>query len=78
MEKMKPVMIAAHRGGMAYAPENTVAGFKNGQRLETDILELDVQVRGNDIFVLHVLELLNSHDSFQYHFYINSLMLFKH
>jgi len=38
---------------MAYAPENTVTGFKNGQRLETDILELDVQVRENEIIVLH-------------------------
>ena len=50
---LKPVMIVAHRGGMAYAPENTVIGFKNGQRLETDILELDVQVRESEIFVLH-------------------------
>ena len=46
-------MIVAHRGGMAYAPENTVAGFVNGQRLETDILEMDVQVRGNEVIVLH-------------------------
>ena len=50
---LNPVMIVAHRGGMAYAPENTVTAFKNGQRLETDVLELDVQVRGNEIFVLH-------------------------
>lgn len=50
---LKSVMIVAHRGGMAYAPENTAVGFKNGQRLETDILELDVQVRENEIIVLH-------------------------
>lgn len=50
---LKPVLISAHRGGMAYAPENTVVGFKNGLRLKSDILELDVQVRENEILVLH-------------------------
>ncbi len=50
---LKPVLIVAHRGGMAYAPENTVVGFKNGKRLESDVLELDVQVRENEIIVLH-------------------------
>jgi len=50
---LRPVMIVAHRGGSAYAPENTVTAFKNGLRLEADVLELDVQVTGNEIIVLH-------------------------
>ncbi|MCZ6674067.1 MAG: glycerophosphodiester phosphodiesterase [Verrucomicrobia bacterium] len=50
---LRPVMIVAHRGGMAYAPENTLTAIENGLRLEADILELDVQVRGNEIIVLH-------------------------
>lgn len=50
---LNPIMIVAHRGGMAYAPENTLAGFKNGHRLETDIMELDVQVHNGEIIVLH-------------------------
>lgn len=49
----REVMIVAHRGGMAYAPENTVEAMQNGLRLGADMLELDVQVRANDIFVLH-------------------------
>ena len=62
---LSPVMIVAHRGGMAYAPENTVLGLKNGQRLASDILELDVQVGNGEIFVLHDFTLKRTTNCFE-------------
>lgn len=52
-EILKPVLIVAHRGGMAFAPENTAKSVVNAQRLMSDIIELDVQVRGDEIIVIH-------------------------
>jgi glycerophosphoryl diester phosphodiesterase family protein len=36
--------LQAHRGGMAYRPETTLASFGNGLRLGVSTLELDIQV----------------------------------
>ncbi len=58
----KPVLIIAHRGGMAYAPENTVAAFDNGLRLGVDVLEMDVQLLRDEFVVLHDFSLERTTD----------------
>ena len=50
---LKPLMIVAHRGGMAYAPENTVVGARNGYRLMSEMLEFDIQVVNGELMALH-------------------------
>jgi glycerophosphoryl diester phosphodiesterase len=47
------VMITAHRGAMAYAPENTFAAFKLAKRLGADAIELDVHLTADDRLVVH-------------------------
>lgn len=46
--------ISAHRGGAAYAPENTMAAFRKGKALGADLLELDVQLTSDGhVVVFH-------------------------
>ncbi|MBN1992957.1 MAG: glycerophosphodiester phosphodiesterase [Anaerolineae bacterium] len=49
----KPQLIA-HRGGPAYAPENTLAAFRHAVALGVDWLELDVQMsQDGAVVVMH-------------------------
>jgi glycerophosphoryl diester phosphodiesterase len=49
----KPELIA-HRGGPAYAPENTLAAFRNAIKIGVDRLEMDVQMtRDGQLVVIH-------------------------
>ncbi|HVM28861.1 MAG TPA: glycerophosphodiester phosphodiesterase family protein [Mycobacteriales bacterium] len=45
-------VVSAHRGGAAYAPENTMAAFENAVRLGVDELEADVQLTADGELVL--------------------------
>ncbi|HEX4894701.1 MAG TPA: glycerophosphodiester phosphodiesterase family protein, partial [Solimonas sp.] len=46
--------VSAHRGGAAYAPENTLAAFANAQRLGVDEVELDTQLSADgQLVVIH-------------------------
>lgn len=46
--------VSAHRGGAAYAPENTMVAVRNAVRLGVDEIELDVQLtRDGRLVVLH-------------------------
>lgn len=46
--------VSAHRGGAAYAPENTMAAVRNAVRLGVDEVELDVQLsKDGRLVVLH-------------------------
>ena len=48
------VYVIAHRGASAYAPENTLAAFKQAIMLHSDILELDVhQTKDLRLVVIH-------------------------
>ena len=48
------VVVSAHRGGAAYAPENTLPAFTNAIRLGVDQLEADVQLTADgQLVVLH-------------------------
>jgi hypothetical protein len=44
--------IVAHRGGAALAPENTMEAFHRAHMLGADVLEMDVRVSADGIFVL--------------------------
>lgn len=47
-------IVSAHRGGAAYAPENTLPAFRNALRLSVDQLELDTQLTiDNELIILH-------------------------
>ena len=47
-------LISGHRGGAAYAPENTMASFENGWERGADLLELDVQLtKDGHVVVFH-------------------------
>lgn len=47
-------LVSAHRGGAAYAPENTMVAFQNAVRIGADDLELDVQLTADGrLAVLH-------------------------
>jgi glycerophosphoryl diester phosphodiesterase len=46
------VLVSAHRGGAAYAPENTMLAFRNAVRLGVDELETDVQRTQDGTLVL--------------------------
>lgn len=49
-----PVQVIAHRGGPAYAPENTLAAFQNAITQGVDYLEFDVQMsRDGELVVIH-------------------------
>lgn len=48
------VVVSAHRGGAAHAPENTMVAFRNAVRLGVDQLEADTQLTGDGhLVVLH-------------------------
>jgi len=50
---VKPELIA-HRGGPAYAPENTLAAFRHAIDIGTDRLEMDVQMtQDGELVVIH-------------------------
>lgn len=46
------VQVSAHRGGSAYAPENTLLAFRNAVRLGVDQLEADTQLTADGVLVL--------------------------
>jgi len=49
-----PLRIAAHRGGRAYAPENTLAAFENAIAQGVDSIEFDVQMtKDGELVVIH-------------------------
>lgn len=45
-------LVSAHRGGAAYAPENTLAAFRNAVRLGVDQVETDAQLTADGVLVL--------------------------
>ncbi len=47
------LLVFAHRGGSALAPENTMAAFANGLALGADGLELDVHLSRDGVVVVH-------------------------
>ena len=51
---MKKTLVWAHRGASAYAPENTLAAFKQAAESGADGIELDVQkTRDGRLVVIH-------------------------
>jgi glycerophosphoryl diester phosphodiesterase len=44
--------VSAHRGGAAYAPENTMVAFRNAVRLGVDELEADAQLTADGVPVI--------------------------
>src|SRR5437016_1352334 len=47
-------LIAAHRGGAALAPENSLAAFRNALALGADIVEFDLHLtRDGEVVVIH-------------------------
>lgn len=48
------VMVIAHRGASAYAPENTLAAFRKAVELRADAIEIDVrQTSDSQLVVIH-------------------------
>lgn len=43
---------SAHRGGAAYAPENTMMAFENAYRLGVEDIEMDAQLTADNVLVL--------------------------
>lgn len=43
---------SAHRGGAAYAPENTMMAFENALRLGVEDIEMDAQLTADNVLVL--------------------------
>jgi glycerophosphoryl diester phosphodiesterase len=55
----QPVMVIAHRGASAAAPENTLAAFRLGAELGADFVELDVQESADgEVVVVHDSDLM--------------------
>ena len=53
-QKPSRVMVIAHRGASAYAPENTIAAFRKAVELKADALEVDVrQSKDAHLVILH-------------------------
>src|SRR5690606_9559351 len=49
-----PVMVIAHRGFSGAAPENTLAAFRKGIEIGSDMIELDVHLsRDGELVVIH-------------------------
>ncbi|MGH8453290.1 MAG: glycerophosphodiester phosphodiesterase [Nevskiales bacterium] len=47
-------LVSAHRGGAAYAPEDTLLAFQNAVRLGADELEMDTQLTSdNQLVIIH-------------------------
>lgn len=56
-------LIGAHRGGAAYAPENTLASFAEGLRRGAHMLELDIHLsRDGELVVIHDHDLARTTD----------------
>ena len=48
------VLVVAHRGGAALAPENTLAAFDNALKIGVDMVECDVHLsRDGEVVVMH-------------------------
>ena len=59
----KRTLCVAHRGGSAYAPENTMAAFRNAIKMKADYFELDVHMsRDGHLVVIHDDELERTTD----------------
>ncbi len=48
----RTVLVSAHRGGAALAPENTLASFRNGIALGADYIEMDVHLTRDGVPVV--------------------------
>lgn len=46
------ILVSAHRGGAAYAPENTMLAFANAVRLGVDQIETDARLTADGVLVL--------------------------
>lgn len=54
LPRSKNILIGAHRGASAYAPENTLAAFEKALELHADYIELDVQIsKDGHCIVIH-------------------------
>lgn len=52
--KEAKTLCIAHRGGAAYAPENTMAAFKNAIKMNADYFEVDVHLtKDGHVVVIH-------------------------
>lgn len=49
---MGKILMSAHRGGAALAPENTLASFRNGLTFHPDFLEMDVHLTKDGVPVV--------------------------
>ena len=49
---LTPTQIIAHRGGLKYTPENTLAAFQNAVAQGVDWLEFDVQMTQDGVLVI--------------------------
>ncbi len=48
------VLVIGHRGAMGHAPENTMASFKKGLELGSDLIELDIHLsKDKELVVIH-------------------------
>ncbi len=55
----RPAVVIAHRGASAYAPENTLAAFRQAAEMGTDFVELDVQESSDgQVIVVHDSDLM--------------------
>jgi len=60
---MPSVMLVAHRGGAALAPENTLAAFERGIAEKADAVEMDVHLsKDGEVVVIHDPELSRTTD----------------
>ena len=51
---MSKIYSIAHRGGLAYAPENTLAAIKNAIKIGADYVEIDVHLsKDGEVVVIH-------------------------
>ena len=49
-----PILISAHRGNTGWAPENTLATFKQSLKLRLDFIEMDVRTSADgQLIILH-------------------------
>jgi len=52
--RARDIVTVAHRGGMKYAPENTLAAFRNAAKIGMDYAELDVHLSADgELIVIH-------------------------
>jgi glycerophosphoryl diester phosphodiesterase len=61
VRRSRPVMVIAHRGSSATAPENTLAAFRLAVEQGTDFVELDVQESADgEVLVVHDSDLMKA------------------